>query len=117
MHAELLRAALMRPLDTKARLRQTEFERHEQLVVYSLSYEFRADDRSSAPIWKADFTLTLSFMIHTDAKVTDEELDAFGAGGVVEVAHPYAREFVHHITGRMNVPAFVLDVLPPDRLD
>ncbi len=113
--AELKDAAPALPLDTTAALVGTRYDHLPTLAVYYLSYEFSAKDAKKRTVWEASFTLTVSFTVadNVDVEMTDRALQAFGAVGVVEIAHPYVRELLHHVTGRMNVPAFVLEVIPP----
>jgi preprotein translocase subunit SecB len=110
--AELKNAAPQLPLNTTVSLVSRVFERPPRLAVYHLSYVFAATDQNQKPAWETSFTLSLSFRLN-DRKISDEALREFGLRGVVEIAHPYARELVHHITARMRVPAFILEVLPP----
>lgn len=114
VNAELKNAAPAFPLETVASLVTTEFERPARLVIYDISYEFSAHDRHREHVWEASFTLSLSFRSN-DITLNDESLKAFGAYGVVEIAHPYARELIHHLTARMRVPSFILEVLPTPR--
>jgi len=116
LSAELLSAAPALPLEVSASLVSPQLERPSQLAVYFLGYEFSAQDRKRQPVWRASFTLNISFRLKIDDKeVDDKALKAFGSLGVVEIAHPYARELIHHITARMSVPPFILEVLPPIR--
>jgi hypothetical protein len=107
------------PLNPVGRLASAEFERQRGahgapgLVIYDVSYDITATDRAKHPVWDLSFTLSLSFRL-PEAELADEALEAFGKHGVVVIAHPYAREFVHQMTARMQVPAFVLEVLPTD---
>src|SRR5262245_13123732 len=103
--AELHNAAPILPLQTEAELERPEYERpNNRLVVYYLAYRFSAKDRQGRPVWDAAFTLSVSFRVKSGVKdVQDRALKVFGESGVIEIAHPYVRELMHHVTGRMNV--------------
>jgi len=113
LSTELHSAKFELPLTTSKALSSYEFERQSGVVVYELSYEFSTQDKFKQQVWDVSFTLGLSFGISNSDKIGDEHLMAFGAHGVVDIAHPYARELVHQMTARMTVPMLLLEVLPP----
>lgn len=116
--AELHNAAPTLPLQTEGSLVTAEYYVRPQpmgdrIIVYYLDYQFSAKDQDSQQVWNASFTLSLSFSAERGIESGDLALQAFGEYGVVEIAYPYVRELLHHVTGRMSVPMYVLEILPP----
>lgn len=112
LEAELENAAPSGPVKTEASIAGTEFTRSSRVVAYALSYGFAARDQDNTQVWKVRFTLVLTFRMY-GGDLSDEALKAFGGREIIQIAHPYARELIHSMTGRMRVPAFLLEVLPP----
>lgn len=83
-------------------------------AVYDIVYRLGATDDTRRDVFHARVVLNLIFSAKDEAVFNDNAaLEAFGAVGAVEIAHPYVRELVHTLTFRMGLPPFVLDVLPP----
>ena len=88
----------------------TVFDEH---VIYDVTYDIAAQDARGRRAIEASATLTLIFQVMSE-DIGSEDLAAFGALGVLSVAHPYIRELFHNITGRMGVPPLLLEVMPPE---
>lgn len=82
-------------------------------ALYDLVYSVTAKDAKDNETVRAELTFNLVFSLNREREIAQEELEAFGAIGAVEIAHPYVRELIHNLTFRMNLPPFVLDVAPP----
>jgi hypothetical protein len=117
LNAELKNPAPAMPLQTEDSFGRVEWDLRHGLLIYYLSYGFTARDRNKRVVWEASFVLSLSFRVPSDFEIDDDVLRDFGAVAVVEIAHPYARELIHQVTGRMRVPALILEVLPARRED
>ncbi|WP_374198072.1 protein-export chaperone SecB [Micromonospora sp. PLK6-60] len=82
-------------------------------AVYHVTYQLQAlsaDGKSVA--FRAALTMSAVFDF-SDPSLTDEELQKFGMGGVLDLVHPYVREQVHSLTARMGLPPLLLDVKAP----
>lgn len=115
---ELKNAAPTLPLSSSSQLVSTQYERSDEspeIVVYHLTYKFAASGAQGEPFWEIIATLSISFLIRAETNVGSGVLKVFGTYGVLDIAHPYARELVQNLTARMRVPAFILEVLPPIR--
>ncbi|HYN97091.1 MAG TPA: hypothetical protein VES42_24900 [Pilimelia sp.] len=82
-------------------------------VIYDVSYELSGVDSADTPVFAASLTLNLVFRLAVGADLDRDDLRAFGSVSVLEVAHPYFREIVHGLSGRMGLPPLVLQVAPP----
>jgi hypothetical protein len=87
-----------------------------EVAAYEVGYKFLARDRDNKNAWEVSFTLILSFRLKQGDNMADNLLQAFGGVAVMEIAHPYVRELLHSMTARMNMPAFMLEVMGPDWL-
>jgi hypothetical protein len=81
-------------------------------AVYDVLYDLSGADSRNADVFRIRLAFNLLFKVG-DETLSTADLEAFGAVGVVEVVHPYARETVHSISMRMGLPAFLLDIDPP----
>lgn len=113
INAELLNAAPALPIAPDVTIDKVRVGRGPRFVVYYLTYIYSTQDREKAPVWRATFTFSLSFFEKDGIELNDDEIRAFGAVGVVEIAHPYARELVHSLTSRMRVPTLFVELFPP----
>jgi len=111
LNVELFNAAPDGPIRSVNQIENTVFSRARRLVVYELSYRTNTSDKNDIPVYQISFTLNVSFSVQLDTELSDEQLIAFGGHGVVDIAHPYARELLHSLTVRMSMPALVLEVL------
>jgi len=84
-------------------------------VVYHVTYEFEATTADLRQAFVAELTMTVLFQLES-SDLTEEELQDFGTVGVLDIVHPYVRETVHTLTGRMGLPPLVLDVKQPPTL-
>ncbi|WP_112681404.1 protein-export chaperone SecB [Micromonospora saelicesensis] len=82
-------------------------------AVYDFRYSLSATDAGDETVFRARLVMNLVFALSDPDAISKEALEAFGAIGVVEIAHPYMREIVHNLTLRMGLPPFVLEVAPP----
>lgn len=115
LKAELSNAAPKLPINTDISITAASFEVGTKVVIYHIGYNFAATDSEKKPAWELSFTLFMTFRFVGKPVIDEELLGAFGAVGVLQIAHPYARELVHHMTLRMRVPTFIMDVLPSDQ--
>jgi hypothetical protein len=86
-----------------------------KFAVYDVSYQIAGKDNSSRRVAEVSATFTLVFRVETE--LSDSELQAFGAMGVVSVAHPYIRELFQSLTSKMGIPPLILEVMPPEPRD
>lgn len=112
LEANLDQAAAQPPLEPSIRI-DPKVGRASDYAIYDFTYSLGATDASKEEVFHARMSLSLVFRLTDHQKISSEELEAFGAIGVVEIAHPYVREIVHSLTFRMGLPPFVLDVAPP----
>jgi hypothetical protein len=82
-------------------------------AAYTYTYRFDGTDRESHKIFSAEVALSLLFKLSQGAEISASHLRSFGSIGVVEIAHPYVRELIHSLSGRMGLPPIVVEVLPP----
>ncbi|GIG63661.1 hypothetical protein Lfu02_80330 [Longispora fulva] len=104
------------PLETKWEL-AARVEVVSEVVAYHVSYALKASGsgRKKSPVFDISFALMLTFRRTSDKPLAIEDLQVFGAYGVVEIAHPYLREMSHNLTARMGVPPLIVEVLDPTR--
>jgi preprotein translocase subunit SecB len=80
-------------------------------VVYHVLYGlkvFTSKRRVAAAI-----EVTMSTVFDVGHPFSEEDLEAFGFLGVLDIVHPYVREIVHSVTGRMGIPPLLLEVKAP----
>ncbi|MDI6099415.1 hypothetical protein QLQ12_12505 [Actinoplanes sp. NEAU-A12] len=82
-------------------------------MVYACSYELEGRDGTQETFLSLKIVLNAVVRVPDDPPLTESELKAFGAVGLIEIAHPYIRELVHSLSGRMGLPALVVEVAPP----
>jgi len=111
--ANLVFPSPRRPLDLSASV-VVEISRIGEFVTYDVRYELGAKDRDDKEVLESEITLNILFRIKDGRDLTEDELRAFGTVGAVDVAHPYMREIVQSLTGRMGLPPLVLDVRAPE---
>jgi len=87
--------------------------RIDEHVIYDVTYDITAQDARGRPAVEVRATLTIIFELK-DNDFSSEDLAAFGAVGVLSIAHPYIRELLHNLTSRMAVPPLLLEVMPPE---
>lgn len=102
-----------RPLELSASV-NVDISRISEFVTYDVAYALEVHDKESREVLRADITLNLLFRIKDGADPSEEEIRSFGTYGSVDIAHPYMREIVQTLTGRMNLPPLVLDVRAPE---
>jgi preprotein translocase subunit SecB len=81
-------------------------------AIYDVVYVIVAQDAKGRRTVEATATFTLVFEV--SERLSSEDLEAFGAIGVLSIAHPYVRELFHNLTGRMGLPPLLLEVMPPE---
>lgn len=82
-------------------------------VVYACTYELEGRDATPERFFTVKIVLHVVVRVPDDPPLTESDLKAFGAVGLIEIAHPYIRELVHSLSGRMGLPALVVEVAPP----
>ena len=87
--------------------------RAEDYLVCDFTYSLTALDSRQHDVFRAKLVFNMIFRLREGDSFESDDFQAFGALGVVELAHPYVREIVHNLTFRMGLPPFVLDVAPP----
>lgn len=89
----------------------------ETLVVYHATYQIKATSASKTRVLDAEVTMSVIIEL-SDEGFTNDDLQAFGSIGVLDIVHPYVREVVHNLSARMGLPPLVLQVkVPPIMLD
>lgn len=91
--------------------------RVDQLAIYDLDYAVTALDIDGTDVFGGALSLSLIYEL-PEGSVSDEDLAAFGTVCVLFAAHPYLREILQSLTGRMGLPPLTLDLmqLPLDGL-
>jgi preprotein translocase subunit SecB len=79
-------------------------------VVYHVNYKVAAVDRFEKRVFDASFTLSIIFKTLEDFSAAD--LQAFFTFGVLDILHPYVRETIHDLTGRMGLGPVAVEVKP-----
>jgi hypothetical protein len=86
------------------------------LVVRNMEHEDAGGESSQSEASERDHLAQLTFQLAALYSVDDDgagfperELDAFGETTGLLTLHPYAREFVANMTGRMGLPALHLE--------
>ncbi|GLY04598.1 MULTISPECIES: hypothetical protein [Actinoplanes] len=82
-------------------------------MVYACSYELEGQDGTGQKFFSVKIRLNAVVGVPDDPPLTQGQLKAFGAVGLIEIAHPYIRELVHSLSGRMGLPALVVELAPP----
>jgi len=82
-------------------------------AVCDYTYSLDGKDDREEPVVAIRSTFNLVFKIERDHPLSADELDSFSEVAGLEIVHPYVRELVHNMTGRMGLPPFVLEVRPP----
>ncbi|WP_433789445.1 hypothetical protein [Actinoplanes sp. CA-252034] len=82
-------------------------------MVYACTYELEGRDATPERFLTVKIVLHVVVRLPDDPPLTESDLKAFGAVGLIEIAHPYIRELVHSLSGRMGLPALVVEVAPP----
>jgi preprotein translocase subunit SecB len=85
--------------------------RVDELVVYSLEYEFSSQDNDQKTVVDGTIEISVLYQLEEGAELTEGELAAFGNVSVLFTAHPYLRELLHSLTLRMGLPPLILDVM------
>jgi preprotein translocase subunit SecB len=83
-------------------------------VAYDVTYEITAQDARGRRAVEARVTYTIIFEFEENDNLSSDDFAAFGAIGVLSVAHPYIRELLHNLTSRMGIPPLLLEVMPPE---
>lgn len=109
--SELLLPSPSTPLDLNASV-SVVASRLGEFVIYDVSYDLTTTDRNERTVLKALITFNLLLRIKS-GDLGPDDITAFGSVGAIDIAHPFAREFVSSITGRMGLPPLVLDIRPP----
>jgi hypothetical protein len=80
------------------------------LVEYRIEAVSAADRREA---FRAEVTIGIVFEF-SDNSLKNEDLEAFGLHGVLDIVHPYVREIIHSLTGRMGLsPPLLLEIKKP----
>ncbi|MEU8606664.1 hypothetical protein AB0C29_01480 [Actinoplanes sp. NPDC048791] len=82
-------------------------------AVYNFTYGIEGVGDNNEKVFRASIVLSLIFRFTDDFAPSSPALRAFGAVGVVDIAHPYVRELVHSLSWRMGLPPLVLEVSAP----
>lgn len=64
------------------------------------------------PAWSAEFEIVGTWARMPDVPVDDGDLPSFGIAVGGTALHPYARETLQSIVGRLGFPPFTMDILP-----
>jgi preprotein translocase subunit SecB len=114
--ADLIFPSPRKPLELTASV-LVDISRLSEFVTYDVKYALGAKDRDERDVLEATITLNLLFKIKDGMNPSEDELRAFGTFGSVDIAHPYMREIVQTLTGRMGLPPLVLDVRAPEPVE
>lgn len=87
--------------------------RNRQAVVYHTTYKFAVHDADQHDIVDIGLTMTAVFKLANDLQFSEPMLRAFGELAVLDILHPYVRENVHALTGRMGIPPLILELKAP----
>lgn len=99
------------PLTVEHEVLPTMVRLSEEAVVYHVTYRLEATSANNRRVMEAQVTMSVVFALGPG--LTEADLQAFGSIGVLDVVHPYVRETVHNLTGRMGLPPLVLDIKVP----
>lgn len=81
-------------------------------VAIDLAYEFAAVAGERVPAWRVDFTLRLGLHLREGETMPEREvLSAYAATTAPLMGHPFARELVYDLCGRLGVLPLVLPVM------
>lgn len=83
----------------------------EEAVVYHVTYKLEATSANNRRVMEAQ--VTMSVVLSLKPGLSEADLQAFGSIGALDIVHPYVREVVHNLTGRMGLPPLVLDIKIP----
>ncbi|GAA2475732.1 protein-export chaperone SecB [Winogradskya humida] len=111
--ANLMLPSPRKPLDLAASV-LVDISRLGEFVTYDARYKLGVTDRDGRQVLEADIIYSLLFRLRDGWSPAEDELRSFGTYGAVDIAHPYMREIVQTITGRMGLPPLVLDIRAPE---
>lgn len=74
--------------------------------------ESESEVSEGPPAWTAEFEIVGTWARRPDVTVDDEDLPAFGIAVGGTALHPYARETLQSMVGRLGFPPFTMDILP-----
>jgi hypothetical protein len=82
-------------------------------LIYNVAYHVSLADVDGQDAMRARIVLALLFKVNQTSEIDPNDLLAFASVGAIEIAHPYVREILHSLTGRMGLPPLLLDVKAP----
>jgi preprotein translocase subunit SecB len=97
----------------RQRVQPTMVRAADDVVVYHITYELEVADSRGHTAMSARVTMTAVFQLSNDQLPDTEQLQSFGATGVLDIVHPYVREIFHNLTNRMGLVPLLLDVKTP----
>lgn len=81
-------------------------------VVSRARYEISASTEDGVAAWNVNVDVVAAWVLAEDApELSHEALQCFALGMGVTTCHPYAREVVQGVTGKLGYPPAVLDVI------
>jgi len=83
--------------------------------VFNVPYMLQAKGRNGEVAFTASLALSVVYNLDDEAgdSFTDEELESFLEVDVLSVLHPYLREIVHSLTGRMGLTPSLIELKRP----
>jgi hypothetical protein len=111
IRADLKNVSPAPPLTTNYEVIPTLLRLAADAVVYHIAYKVTAETRTKRLAFEAE--VTISIVIDLSESVEEEDLQAFGTIGVLDIAHPYVRATVHSLALSMGLPPLVLEIKVP----
>lgn len=113
INSSLLEGAPTKPLELSRTVVSVEMSLLNPFVIYDITYDLLVTDSEKNDTLEASLEINILLKLHSGKSLTKDELLTFGSVGAVGIAHPYVREIIHSLSGRMGLPALVLNLGPP----